>query len=463
VLPLPLSLILALAALAGPAPAPARPHMVVVLADDLGYGDVGCYGATRIPTPHIDRLAAEGVRLTDAHAPAAICSPSRYGLLTGRYAWRTALKQGNVGRFEPLLIEPSRVTLPGLLREHGYHTACIGKWHLGFGDRPHTDFTAPLAPGPLERGFDVFFGSVGKPGRYFGEPGHSAEERCSCWYIEGHALVVGDEASWEHDEVGPTLTARAVEEIEARAADDAPLFLYLSLTAVHQPLHPAEVVRGKSQAGRYGDYVAEVDWTLGQVLAALAAAGIADDTLVVFTSDNGPERTRVGQAFGHAAAGPFRGAKRDLWEGGHRVPLVARWPGRIPAGTTCDLPVVLTDLFKTCAAAAGLAAPAGAAEDSHDVLPALTGSARVARPPFVLHSSRGAFALRDGRWKLIACRGSGGNTYLAGPDAADPGAPPGQLYDLAADPRETTNLWSAEPERVRHMQALLAAITGEAR
>ncbi|MEM7308760.1 MAG: arylsulfatase [Planctomycetota bacterium] len=487
-----------------PAPALQResaepPNVVLILADDLGYGDVGCFNdESKIPTPHLDRLAAEGLRLTDAHSPSSVCTPTRYGILTGRYAWRTALTKSVLWPWDPPLIEEERLTLPELLRAEGYRTACIGKWHLGWdwplddesrvtaeldghtweaarraeiGERVNWD--RAIAGGPLAHGFDHYFGddvpnfppyafledervltrpTASKPEGMFGHPGPAAP-------------------GWDLSLVMPTLAQRAASWIEAHAGEGgaAPFFLYLPLTAPHTPIAPSPHFAGRSEAGAYGDFVCEVDWLVGEVLAALERAGASGNTLVVFTSDNGsPQRDGTGMSgpvgavrarFGHDPSRPWRGLKSDAWEGGHRVPLLVRWPGRVPAGAVSDAPFVHTDLYRTLATLVGHELPDDAGEDSFDQLATLTEGAAAARDHLVHHSGQGVFALRVGRWKLILGRGSGGFSRWAPPEDA----PAGQLYDLEADPGEATNVYAERPDVVERLEARLAGLRASGR
>lgn len=469
-----LAAVLTGAACARRGPSASAPDVVVIVIDDLGIGDVSCYNPeSKIRTPHLDRLAAEGLRFDAAYAPAAICSPSRYALLTGRYAWRTPLKSQLVSRYDPLLIEPGTPTLPGVLREHGYATACIGKWHLGFGaqepgdfgepdpqKRPQRcDYTQPLRPGPNECGFEHFFGSAGKPGMYFVVPPERPQDELASWFIEDGLVQVGDRASWDQSRVGPILAQRAVEWIETQvqAQPERPFFLYFAPTAVHAPLHPAPFARGKSGAGEYGDFVVEADWAVGQVLEALERTGRAENTLVIVTSDNGPDPSVAGLAasVGHSSNLALRGWKRDVWEGGVRVPWLVRWPARVRAGGATQQLAALSDVFPTCVAAAGIELPAEAAPDGFDFSPAFAGGAGTTPPreDLVLHSARGAFALRSGPWKYIAAPGSGGNRYPGEAPTA-----PVQLYHLARDPSETDNRAAAEPGRAAELAARLEAL-----
>ncbi|HIN80749.1 MAG TPA: hypothetical protein EYN00_06710 [Planctomycetes bacterium] len=475
-------------------PAVAPINIVIVLADDLGYGDPGCYNdQSKIPTPNIDRLAAEGLRFTDAHTPSSVCSPTRYGLLTGRYAWRTKLKRSVLWPWSLPLIEQDRLTLPAMLQQHGYHTACIGKWHLGW-DWPidadghvsdefdgvaiaankrvplgkRVAFSRPIASGPTSRGFNYYFGDdvPNFPPRCFIENDHtvgipSVDKPKGMFGHDGPTL-----AGWDLSVVLPTLAQKAAAYIEQRAKHpEQPFFLYVPLTAPHTPIAPSPHFTGKSEAGLYGDFVNEVDWVLGQVLSALDRTGAAERTLVIFTSDNGsPQRNGVGmsgptgsvKAFGHDPSRPWRGMKADAWEAGHRVPFIVRWPGRAPAGETSDEPIILTDLMRTFASLVGHPLPADSAEDSFDILGALEGK-RLHHPVhdhLVHHSGNGVFAIRRGPFKLILGKGSGGFTRFK--PAAD--APRGQLYNLDDDPGEMNNLYNDKPEVVEKLSELLKQV-----
>lgn len=488
---------------------------MVVLADDLGYGDVSCYNPeSKIETPHVDRLAEEGMRFTDAHTPSAVCTPTRYGLLTGRYCWRTRLKYRVLDGFDPPLIEPDRVTVASLLKAHGYRTGCIGKWHLGLqwtdedGEpvpavpldrrrppRPghDVDFTRPFTGGPTAVGFDHFFGisaSLNMSPFCFLEDDRVwrlpvlFQERMR----DGNFMAV-DEGVRSPDftvhGVLPRLAGEAVAFIEnhAEAAPEKPFFLYTALTAPHLPAVPNSEYRGKSEAGTYGDFVVETDAFLGAVLEVLDRTGLAEETLVLFTSDNGGlyhywearetddvEHYRIrGRAahireFGHQGNAHLRGTKADIWEGGHRVPFVVRWPGRTPAGTVSDQLVELTDLLASCAAIVGAELPSEAGPDSRNILPALlsTEPDEPVREFAVHHSLWGVFAIRRGPWKLIPHhRGSGGFTVPRDLDPAEEGGPPGQLYHLESDPSETRNVYAEHPEVVERLSKLLKTIQGD--
>ena len=452
-------------------PVDERPNIVVILADDLGIGDPGCYNPdSKVPTPHIDRLASEGLRLTDAHSPSAVCSPTRYGLLTGRYAWRTRLTRGVLWGDSPNLIDLERTTIAELLKSAGYRTACFGKWHLGLGRGPATDWTAPLQPGPLDHGFDEFFGipaSLDMVPYLFVEDDHPVAAPTTTIKGSAHRRDGGGgfwrtgpaSPDFRHIDVLPTITDRAVGFLERASADrERPFFLYLPLSAPHTPWVPTEAFRGTSGAGHYGDFAAQVDGAIGRVLTALDELRLADNTLVLVTSDNGahwPERD-IAQ-YGHDANLRYRGQKADIWEGGHRVPFVVRWPNRVPAGAVRDELVSLTDLFATLAAVTGMEIPVGAANDSINQLPVLLGETleRAPRHSMIHHSLDGHFAVRRGAWKLIPFRGSGGFTE---PSSFPPraGDPPGQLYHLKDDPRETENLYAVHSAMVRTLAEVLS-------
>ena len=451
------------------------PNIVFLMADDMGYGDLGCYNKkSKIPTPNMDRLAREGIRFTDAHSPSAVCTPTRYGVLTGRYCWRSRLKRGVLGCYSPCLIDTKRMTVASLLKQHGYATACIGKWHLGLGGDKRTDFSKPLVPGPNALGFDYFFGisaSLDMPPYCYIENDRAVKEPTLTveageaardgWWRKG-ALAPG----FKHVQVLPDLTKKAVEYIDKHAKNsrNSPFFMYFPLPAPHCPIAPAPFVKGRSQAGGYGDFVVEVDWTVGEVMKALERNGLAENTLFIVTSDNGsPGRTKIKRApysivevYGHNPSGNLRGIKADIWDGGHREPFIARWPAKIPTDTTSDELICLTDLLATCAAIVGTKLPGDVGEDSYNILPALLGrkTDTPIREAVVHHSSIGMFAIRQGKWKLILGRGSGGFTK---PNRVKPkpGEPKGQLYDLDKDPAEKNNVWAQHPEIVQRLTNLL--------
>ena len=435
------------------------PNIVFIMADDMGYGDLGCYGATKIPTPNIDRMAAEGIRFTDAHSPASLCTPTRYSVLTGRYCWRSKLTHGVLKGFDPLLIDTARPTVASILKKAGYTTAAIGKWHLGLGDKTPVDFSGELKPSPLELGFDYFFGfpaSLDMPPYCFVENhrtvGELSEEKSPYHTLQSKGMMT---PGWRDEEVGPTLTAKAVQFIEKNA--ERPFFLYLPYQAPHTPCTPPDFIKGRSGAGVRGDMVTELDWAVGRILDTLKENGLDENTLIILTSDNGalttgpyswrndpPEKYDLVHN-GHKPNGDLRGQKSDIYDGGHREPFIARWPGTIAPGRVSNEIVCLTDLLATAAAVASLELPSDAGGDSFNILPVLTGeNSGPVRESVIHHSGSGVFSIRRANWKLIMGRGSGGFTWPKKIDPA-PGKPKGQLYDMDSDPAEKNNLWDSEP------------------
>jgi arylsulfatase A-like enzyme len=475
---------------------PTRPNVVLILADDLGYGDVRALNpAGKIPTPQLDKLASQGVAFTDAHTPSAVCTPTRYGLLTGRYAWRSKLKNHVLGGLSPRLIEPYRPTLASVLKAQGYHTACLGKWHLGMDWKLkpgktvtelaiepreqvfNVEYGEPIRNGPNSVGFDYYFGisaSLDMVPYTFIE-----NDRVTKLPTEDRdfPLMLGREMGrcrkgpaapgFEAEDVLPELTKRAVAYIDGRAKAGTPFFLYLPLTAPHTPILPTGEWQNKSGLNPYADFVMATDAAVGAVLAALDTHKLAGDTLVIFTSDNGcsPQADFPAlKKLGHDPSAGFRGHKADIYEGGHRVPLFVRWPGKVKPGTTSDRVTCLTDIFPTCAAAVGAILPETAAEDGVSLLPVLTGAAEVApRPPAVHHSINGSFAIRDGKWKLCLCPGSGGWSAPRPGSPAEKGLPPVQLFDLVADVHETTNVAAKHPDVVERLTAALEQIAADGR
>ena len=449
----------------------ARPNIVFILADDMGYGDPLCFNSqSKCPTPHIDRLATQGMRFTDAHAAGALCVPSRYGLLTGRYPFRNASMNPSKGP----LIEPRRMTIASLLHEHGYTTAMIGKWHLGFDGGDQFDCSKPLRGGPSDHGFDYFFGqhaSLDIPPYFFIENDHcvgAPTDHIDAGSSPGWSPIQG--AFWRAgaiapgfklEDVLPTYTRKAVEYLDARAESRGkPFFLYLALTAPHTPWLPTEAFRAKSAGNLYAAWIAQVDDTVGRVLTALDRDGLTQSTLVFFSSDNGPvwypaDVTR----YGHAAAASFRGMKGDYWEGGHREPFIARWPGKIKAGATSKDLICFTDMLATFAALSGARLPESEGEDSFSFLPELLGQKHdgPARNELIIGQGKKNLSIRQGNWKVIPFLGSGGFTQ---PSRVRPkaGEPPGQLYNLADDPGEMHNLYPAYPEIVKRLTARAAEL-----
>lgn len=458
----------------------APPNIVLILADDFGVGDIQAhYPDNKIATPHLDRLVAEGVSFTDAHSPSAVCTPTRYGLMTGRYSWRTRLQEWVLAAYEPPLIEEGRTTLPGVLRSLGYSTALVGKWHLGWewpGPQPSRmteirngqkalqwDFTQPIASGPTARGFDYYFG-VDLPNmppftfiendRVVAQPTESYVHDES----EGVVLPRGFEGSpmapgWRLRRIVPELTAKAVSKVKEFAASREPFFLFYSMTSPHEPISASEQFRGRSGIAPIADFVMETDWSAGKVVEAVDEAGIAENTIVLFTADNGHSHYTGWEELveaGHMPSGPFRGHKGDIWEGGHRVPLVVRWPGRTEPGSTSSQLVSLTDVFATCLEAAGVPLPADGAEDSVSFLAAAAGTAAAgARQSLVSHSNHGEFAYRDGAWKLVFRNAAASLEESRGKPRTT------ELYDLEADPAESRDLAGERPEVLAEMRSKL--------
>jgi arylsulfatase A-like enzyme len=384
--------------------------------------------------------------------------------MTGRYCWRTSLKNGVLWGYSPNLIEKGRLTVPGLLKRKGYYTAGVGKWHLGLGDQAKTDYSKPLHPCPIDHGFDYYFGIPAsldmEPYLYFendravrAPTSHTAgsKQPRGVFWREG-PIAPG----FDIPEVLPTLTDKAVSIIREHAGKPQPLFLYLALTAPHTPWVPKKAFANRSKAGLYGDFVAQVDDTLGRVLRAIEESGSAGNTLVIFTSDNGADwKAEDKKKFAHRANANWRGEKADIWEGGHRIPFIARWPGKIRPGSTSDQLGCLTDFMATAASVVGMTLPKNAGEDSYDLLPAMLGTARKPiRDAIVHHSVDGVFSVREGDWKLELGLGSGG---FSPPKRLEPvaGGPKGQLYNLAKDPGETQNVWLKHPDVVARLTALL--------
>lgn len=458
------------------------PNIVFILADDMGYGDIQAYNPkSSIPTPHLNRLVEEGMRFTDAHSGSAVCTPTRYGVVTGRYCWRTRLKRGVLfpPKDEPL-IDKSRLTVAGMLKRQGYHTACIGKWHLGIewgrGDQGQVDFSKPIKYGPTDVGFDEFFGIAASldmvPYVFYRnhEPTQKATQTQPALKFPRFIRQGPKARDFDPGKVLDQLTEQAVGYIERRAAASNPFFLYLPLTAPHKPVWPAERFRGKADIGPYGDFVAQVDDSVGRVLQALKKTQVSENTLVVYTSDNGSYMYRWPQdkqdhtqdsgvqgyhPANHQPNAHWRGTKADIWEAGHRIPFVVRWPGRVKPGTRCDETICLTDFMATCAEITGFALPDNAAEDSFSLVPLLSGKGwTVPRAPVIHHSSNGMFSLRDGKWKMVFGSGSGGREKPTGKAFEKPYF----LFDLESDPSETTNLVDKYPKIAKRLEHRLETI-----
>ncbi len=475
-----------------------KPNIVIILADDLGYGDVHSYNTDRgkIPTPHIDQLIAEGMSFTDAHSSSAVCSPTRYTLLTGRYHWRTRLQKGIVGVFGDPLIAQERLTIAGLLKGQGYRTACIGKWHLGWDwgippeqndlfhptkaqnnaaatdahrDAWRTVFSQSIQQGPTTRGFDIYFGTdvpnwppfcFIENDRTIGIPSEFLPAKL---LTNNQASVPGPALSnWSLEPILPALRDRACATIAEWSRGDEPFFLYMPLTSPHTPLAVNAEWRDKSGLNEYADFVMETDAVVGRVLQQLDESGIRDETLVIFTSDNGCA-PYIGvtdlERLGHFPSGPLRGYKSDVWDGGHRIPFVVRWPGVVAVGSTCHRVIAQADIVATCAEIVGTELPPTAAEDSVSLLPLLRDPRTTdwSRPPVVHQSAQGMFAIRQGPWKLIVGQGSGG----WGKDETGPAA--GQLYNMQSDLAESVNLYEQQPGKARQLLAQLAELIDRGR
>jgi arylsulfatase A len=468
-----------------------RPNVIYILCDDLGYGDVACLNpASKIATPNFDRVAREGMIFTDAHSGSAVCTPTRYGVLTGRYAWRTRLKSGVLGGLSPRLIEDNRMTVASLFKAHGYHTAAIGKWHLGMdwakkgtGDVAtlnvesreqvfNVDYSAPIKRGVNSVGFDYYFGISASldmvPYTYIENDRVTAlptEDRDYPMFLgrpEGRVRKGPAAPGFETENVLPDLTAKAVSYIGQRAADakqGRPFFLYLPLNSPHTPVAPTKAWQGKSGVGPYGDFVMQTDASIGEVLKALDAQGLASNTLVIITSDNGCS-PQAGfpdlAAKGHNPSHIFRGHKADIFEAGHRVPFLVRWPGRVAAGKSSAQTVCLTDFMRTAAEILEVKLADNVAEDSVSILPALLGRDRAPlREAIVHHSINGSFAIRQGKWKLAFCPGSGGWSSPRPGQQDTSKLPLIQLFDLEADVGETRNVQAENPEVVSRLTALM--------
>ena len=476
------------------------PNVVVILSDDYGYASANCLGASRdlIRTPNIDRLAAEGRRFTDANTTSSVCSPTRYSVLTGRYCWRTSLQHGVLGVFSPLHIEKTRLNMASLLKKHGYATAAIGKWHLGYGTgdgtpKWRTDYTAELSPGPLDIGFDYHFSVPANHGDLTGvfvenrfvyglqggnipanlklkRPVPDEDEDFQKSYApedmenpkSGVKILDLEAPRRKNERVLKVLTDKATAWMQQQPKDK-PFFLYFTPVAVHNPVTPDKDIAGKSKAGPYGDWIRELDRSVGRMLDTLDKMGVAKNTLVIFSSDNGgvfkPENERLLQTTAFKAGlrvnGDLRGGKHDVWEGGFKVPFFVRWPGHAAAGTVCRETISLADILATTAAVVGEELPPAskAAEDSHNFLPAILGDpAKPIRDDIIVHSAAGVFAIRKGPWKWIE-----GVPCAEDKSAGNKGNPQfrPQLYNTKLDPAETKDESAANPEIVKELTALL--------
>lgn len=487
------------------APGATGPHVLLILADDLGYGDLRCYNEqSKVATPNIDRLAREGMRFTDAHSPATVCTPSRYSLMTGQMAFR-APNGGTVfqGAGGPSLIAPGRLTLASMLMKKGYATAAVGKWHVGLtfrdqaGDAIHSgrledvrriDFTRRIEGGPLDHGFEHFFGTACCPttdwlyafidGDHIPVPPDQPLDRSKLpknpYANDCRGGLIAPDFPMQEVDLLFLKKSRQFMQEHMRRTPEKPFFLFHATQAVHLPSFAAPPFQNKTQAGPHGDFIGELDHIVGELMKELDQLGIADKTLVLLSSDNGPETTSVVHMRAdhhHDGARPWRGMKRDAWEGGHRVPLIVRWPGHVKGGSSSDQMVCLTDVMATLAAITGAELPRDAAEDSFNLLPVLEGKATAPVRPYLLMQAFGGqrtLSIRRGKWKYIDHRGSGGNNYSLAelkPFALPETVPeaPGQLYDLASDPGEAINLYFKEPAITAELKALLEKSKREGR
>ena len=470
-----------------------RPNIVILYADDMGYGDLAIQNAgSKIPTPNLDRLAREGMRFTDAHSSSGICTPSRYALLTGRFHWRKFHEI--VTSFDPPVLDPAEITLPEILKQRGYRTACIGKWHLGWnwsdilqpGAQPKMDakrrnkiyapedfdWSRRISGGPRSHGFDYYFGDdvpnfppyawfendrvVGRPSVPLNITPQTAE---GSWEARPGPMTPG----WDFYAVVPRLTEKAVEWIAGQRGRNEPFFLYMPFNSPHAPIVPTGEFRGKSQAGGYGDFMVQTDAQAGRILRALEEHGFADNTLVVFTADNGAESYAYERMrkFQHRSSGELRGLKRDLYEGGHRVPFVVKWPGVVAPGSVSDALISQVDLLATLAAAVGADLPGNAAHDSYNLLPVWKTNAPSPRRTIVHNTFKDAYAVRHENWILIAAK-TGAHTRVPDWVNQENGYPKnehdGELYDLSRDLGQKKNLYSSHPDKVAELSRLLAQV-----
>ena len=465
-----------------------KPNIVIILADDFGVGDIQAhYPENKIPTPYLDRLVKEGKSFTDAHSGSAVCTPTRYGLLTGRYCWRTPLQEWVLACYEPPLIKSDEPTLPAFMRQNGYTTACIGKWHLGWdwqGENKSRMVEVPnglkneqwyfdgiIPEGPTTRGFDYYFGThvPNFPPFTFIENDRVVTLPTDKYQYDSTEGVVMPKTfdgapiapGWQFDQILPTITERAVNYIHEQAGKEDPFFLYFSMTSPHEPVVPSEKFEGKSGIAPIADFVMETDWSAGQVIQALEDAGIADNTLVIFTADNGHSGYTGWDdlvAAGHYPSGLFRGHKADIWEGGHRVPFVVRWPGLVTPGSTSSQLLCLTDFFATIAELSNQEVPENAAVDSYSFLGALLNKEDpTPRPSIVHHSVHGEFAYREGPWKLVFKMPTDQRATSRGKETIM------SLYNLDKDIAEANDVAESNPKLAAELMMALDSIVNMGR
>lgn len=472
---------------------PKQPNIIIIYADDMGYGDLNCQNPnSKIPTPNLDQLATEGMRFTDAHSSSGICSPSRFALLTGTYHWRR--QHGIVGAFGKPFFKDSDITLPQILKDRGYSTACIGKWHLGwdweFKNEPSgevmqwgrmrkfytsddIDWSKPITGGPLDRGFDYYFGDG-----TINFPPYAWVENSEIKDIPTEVMDINNigfktkEGEWEFRpgpkvkdwnpyDVLPSLTDRTVKWIGEQDRDK-PFFLYFALPAPHAPIIPNDEFDGKSKAGAYGDFMVQTDWVAGEVLKALKERGLEDNTIVIFSADNGPEYYAWERAvkYDHSSMGKFRGLKRDVWEGGHHVPFIIKWPGQIEANSISTEVISQVDIMATLASITGVELPKPAAPDSYDLTPIIRGEKYKSplREATIHNTFENNWGVREGKWLYINSSTGGAREFpesfkkLTGYTDFNT---PGILFDMENDPEQRINLYEANPERAAKMDSLI--------
>ena len=458
---------------------PTHPNIIYILADDMGYGDVSALNInSKIITKNIDALAANGMSFTDAHSNSAVCSPTRYGILTGRYAWRTWMKQGVLWSWDEPLIKPERTTVASFFKKHNYNTACVGKWHLGLDWEKDTagvaDITAPISGGPNELGFDYFFGitaSLDIPPYIYIENDRSTTLNIdTVEKMDGKKFwrtgQMGDD--FKHEEVLPTLTKKAINFINKNAENENSFFLYFPLPAPHTPILPTKEFAGKSNTNEYGDFVLMVDDVVGQIINSLKENKIEENTIIIFTSDNGCSPMAGFEELknvGHAPSYIYRGHKADIYEGGHRVPFIVQWKNKIKPKTINNETICLTDLMATCVAIIGDTLADNEGEDSYNLLPLFLN--KKINSPFreatIHHSINGSFSIRKNNWKLIFCAGSGGWSFPVPKKAKEMGLPELQLYDLENDPGEENNVFEKHPVIVSELTELMDKYISEGR
>jgi len=451
-----------------------KPNIIYILTDDLGYGDVSAYNSnSKIFTPSIDALSKEGMLFTDAHSNSSVCTPTRYGILTGQYAWRTSLKNGVLWSYDKPLITRNQLTVAQLLKNKGYQTACIGKWHLGLDWAKQSngaiDFTKPINGGPTQLGFDYFFGitaSLDIPPYVYINGNIVTATRIDSVKEQGgqgfwRAGPIGND--FKHQDVLDTFVSKSIQYIESASKQKDPFFLYLALASPHTPILPSNSHLGKTGTNAYGDFVAMTDEKVGQILQYLKDKNLDKNTIIVFTSDNGCSPTANFKELrekGHDPSGGFRGTKADIYEGGHRIPFIVKWPGVVKANSISSATICLTDFMATCSDILGMQLQNSVTQDSYSLLPLLTSSKKVVyqRTSTIHHSIDGYFAIRKGDWKLAICSGSGGWSAPTENQAIKNNLPPVQLFNLKEDPSEQNNVYEKYPEIVRTLTEELEKI-----